>query len=75
MYSTWIRKDRSTQSGGMTFCFKSSFSETMLETPFIRELEMVLLELVDEDGRGVLCVELTLPPTITGDSINTFPHG
>ena len=40
-YSTWQRKDRSTQGGGVAFCFKDTLSVQVIELsePVPRDLE------------------------------------
>ena len=62
-YSAWVRKDRSTQGGGVAFCYKASLNAVVLDTPIPAGLEAVMLKLVGADGRGVLCVGCYRPPS------------
>ncbi|KAK8372396.1 hypothetical protein O3P69_010909, partial [Scylla paramamosain] len=45
-YSTWIRKDRSTQGGGVAFCHKETLNVQVVEPPIPvpRELELIALK-------------------------------
>ncbi|MPC32059.1 hypothetical protein E2C01_025362 [Portunus trituberculatus] len=44
-YSAWVRKDRSTQGGGVAFCYKASLNVVVLDTPIPVELEAIKLKL------------------------------
>ena len=63
-YSTWIRKDRSTQGGGVAFCHKESLNVQVVEPliPVPRELELIALKVIDGNGKGLLCVGCYRPP-------------
>ena len=52
-YSTWHRKDRSTQGGGVAFCFKDTLSVKVVEPsePVPRDLEFIALKISDKNGK------------------------
>ena len=62
-YTSWFRKDRSTQGGGVAFCYKSSLNAVVLDTPLPAGLEAIMLKLVGDGGRGTLCVGCYRPPS------------
>ncbi|XP_045117635.1 uncharacterized protein LOC123508165 [Portunus trituberculatus] len=64
-YSPWIRKDRSTQGGGVAFCFKETVNAQVVEppTPIPGELELLTLKIIDSNGKGLLCVGCYRPPS------------
>ena len=62
-YSAWVRKDRSTQGGGVAFCYKTSLNVVVLDTPIPAGLEVILLKVVGAEGRGTLCVGCYRPPS------------
>ena len=63
-YSTWIRKDRFTQGGGIAFCHKESLNVQVVELPLPApsEIELVALKIIDGNGKGLLCVGCYRPP-------------
>ena len=63
-YSTWIRKDRCTQGGGVAFCHKESLNVQVVEPPIPvpRDLELIALKVIDGNGKGLLCVGCYRPP-------------
>jgi len=64
-YSAWIRKDRSTQGGGVAFCHKETVNAQVVEppVPVPCELELLTLKITDSDGKGLLCVGCYRPPS------------
>ena len=62
-YTHWIRKDRSTQGGGVAFCYKTSLPAVVLETPIPAELEIILMKIIQRGGRGILCIGCYRPPS------------
>ncbi|XP_045137187.1 uncharacterized protein LOC123519749 [Portunus trituberculatus] len=64
-YSPWVRKDRSTQGGGMAFCYKDTVNVQVVEppVPVPRELEFLTLKVTDRDSKGVLVVGCYRPPS------------
>ncbi|KAK8391144.1 hypothetical protein O3P69_017061 [Scylla paramamosain] len=46
-YSAWLRKDQTTQGGGVAFCYKESLSVRVVKPPMPapRELELLMLKL------------------------------
>ena len=64
-YSAWLRKDRSTQGGGVAFCHKESVNVQVVEppVPVPSELEILTLKIIDSDGKGILCVGCYRPPS------------
>ena len=62
-YSTWIRRDRSTQGGGVALCHKSSLDLTVLDTPIPERLEIIIFKIKGAGGRGILCMGCYRPPT------------
>ena len=54
-YSTWHRKDRSTQGGGVAFCFKDTLSVKVVEPsePVPRDLEFITLKISDRNRKKV----------------------
>lgn len=63
-YSTWQRKDRSTQGGGVAFCFKDTLSVQLLDPcePVPRDLELLMLKISDRSGKHLLCIGCYRPP-------------
>ena len=64
-YSPWIRKDRSTQGGGVEFCFKETVNAQVVEppTPIPGEIELLALKIIDSNGKGLLCLGCYRPPS------------
>ena len=64
-YTAWIRKDRSTQGGGVAFCHKESINAQLVEPPVPapRELELLTLKVIDAHGKGLLCIGCYRPPS------------
>ena len=62
-YSKWVRKDRSSQGGGVAFCFKTILNVVILDTPIPAGLEILLLKITNKDGQGTLCVGCYRPPS------------
>ena len=64
-YSQWIRKDRSTQGGGVAFCYKETVNlqvvEPQVHVPEV--LELLTLKIIDSEGKGLLCVGCYRPPS------------
>ncbi|MPC50071.1 hypothetical protein E2C01_043892 [Portunus trituberculatus] len=44
-YSTWIRKDRSTQGGGAALCHKTSLGLIVVDTPIPEHLELIIFKI------------------------------
>ncbi|KAK8392744.1 hypothetical protein O3P69_014879 [Scylla paramamosain] len=57
-YSAWVRKDRSTQGGGVAFCYKETVSGQVVEppTPVPGELELLALKITDSNGKDHVAV-------------------
>ncbi|XP_045109715.1 uncharacterized protein LOC123503780 [Portunus trituberculatus] len=64
-YSAWQRKDRSTQGGGVAFCYKETLNVKVIEPakPVPEELELLVLKVTDRNGKGLLCVGCYRPPS------------
>ena len=62
-YTGWIRKDRSTQGGGVAICYKASLSVVVLDTDIPPELEAVSVKVIGEGNRGTLLVGCYRPPS------------
>lgn len=64
-YSTWHRKDRSTQGGGVAFCFKDTLNVKVVEPcePVPRDLEVIMLTISDKNGESFLCIGCYRPPS------------
>lgn len=64
-YSSWLQRDRSTQGGGVAFCYKETLNVRMIEPPEpgSRELELLALKITDNNGKGLLCVGCYRPPS------------
>ncbi|MPC53256.1 hypothetical protein E2C01_047145 [Portunus trituberculatus] len=56
-YSTWTRKDRSTQGGGVAFCYKENLNIQVLEpsVPVPRDSKLLGLEVGEKNGQNILC--------------------
>ncbi|MPC44516.1 hypothetical protein E2C01_038189 [Portunus trituberculatus] len=63
-YSLLVRKDRSTQGGGIAFCYKDTVNVQVVEppVPVPRELEILTLKVTDSDSKGVMVVGCYRPP-------------
>ena len=63
-YSTWIRKDRSTQDGGVAFYHKESLNVQVVEPalPVPRDLELITLKIIESNGKELFCVGCYRPP-------------
>ncbi|KAK8394244.1 hypothetical protein O3P69_006435 [Scylla paramamosain] len=57
-YSAWVRKDRSTQGGGVAFCYKETVSAQVVEppTPVPGELELLALKITGSNGKDHVAV-------------------
>ena len=62
-YSTWIRKDRSTQGCGVALCHKTFLDLIVLDTPIPERLEMLIFKIKGDGGRSILCMGCYRPPT------------
>ena len=64
-YSTWVRKDRSTQGGGVAFCHKESLNVQVVKpsVPVPQDLELLTLKVTDINGKGLLCIGCYRPPS------------
>ena len=64
-YTAWIRKDRSSQGGGVAFCHKETINVQVVEPPVPapRELELLTLKVIDAQGKGLLCIGCYRPPS------------
>ena len=64
-YSAWLRKDRSTQGGGVAFCHKETINAQVVEppVPVPSELEILTMKIIDSEGKGLLCVGCYRPPS------------
>lgn len=55
-YASWIRKDHSTEGGGVAFCYEASPNVIFLSSHIPAELDVLTLKIVDEGGRGTYAV-------------------
>lgn len=64
-YTSWLRKDRTTQGGGVAFCYKETLNVQVIEplVPVPMELELLTLKITDNNGKGLLCVGCYRPPS------------
>lgn len=63
-YSPWVRKDRSTQGGGVAFCYKEFANIQVIEPaqPIPVELELLILK-VTGCAESILCIGCYRPPS------------
>ena len=67
-YSAWVRKDRSTQGGGVAVYYNSSLGLVRLDTTIPAGLEMVMIKIFGDGGQGTQA-------SFTWDSNYELPHG
>lgn len=70
-YSTWYRKDRSTQGGGAALCHKTSVSVQVVHYPIPENLEIIIFKLTNRNGGSILCCRCYRPPS-QGPAVFTF---
>ena len=58
-----MRKDRSSQGGGVAFCYKIILNVVILDTPIPAGLEIIIIKMINKDGHGTLCVGCYRPPS------------
>ena len=61
-YSTWFRKDRDSQGGGIALCYRNGMQIRVLDIPIPAGLEIMFFKLIDAKGRGTLCCGCYRPP-------------
>ena len=61
-YSTWFRKDRDSQGGGIALCYRNGMQIQVLDIPIPAGLEIMFFKLIDAKGRGTLCCGCYRPP-------------
>ena len=62
-YTSWHRKDRHTQGGGVALCFKKNLHIQLIDYPTPDNLEMLIFKYIDRDLGTILCCGCYRPPT------------